>query len=73
MFREFTLSGFARYNVYGSLAAVVVFLFWAYLSAIVFLLGIEVNAELDERHAARESEGRAAGDAELRAAGGSPA
>lgn len=51
IFREFVSSGFARYKIYGSLTAVVIFLFWAYLSAIAFLVGAEFNAELLERRA----------------------
>jgi len=45
-FRLFTGSGLARYEIYGSLTAVVVFLFWVYLSAFVFLVGAELNAQL---------------------------
>jgi membrane protein len=44
-------SGFAwyvrdlsRFNVHGSVAAVVVFLLWVYLSAVIFLYGVEVTA-----------------------------
>lgn len=46
VFKEFVASGFARYRIYGSLTAVVTFMFWTYLSAIAFLIGAEVNAEL---------------------------
>jgi membrane protein len=53
IFREFVASGFARYQIYGSLTAVVLFLFWSYLSAIAFLIGVEFNAELISN---RESE-----------------
>jgi membrane protein len=44
------LAGFARYvhvarfNVHGSIAAVVVFLLWVYLSAVILLYGAEVTA-----------------------------
>jgi membrane protein len=47
-FRFFTASSLARYQIYGSLTAVVVFLFWVYLSAFVFLVGAEFNAQLLE-------------------------
>lgn len=47
-FRVFTASHLARYQIYGSLTAVVVFLFWVYLSAFVFLVGAEFNAQLLE-------------------------
>lgn len=33
-----------RFNVHGSIAAVVVFLFWIYVSAVIFLYGVEVTA-----------------------------
>jgi membrane protein len=46
LFKEFVSSGFARYRIYGSLTAVVIFMFWTYLSAIAFLIGAEFNAEL---------------------------
>ena len=46
-----TLAGFSyyvrdvsRYNVHGSIAAVVVFLFWVYISAVILLYGVEVTA-----------------------------
>lgn len=40
------LSTFANYTlVYGSLAAVIALLFWAYLSAIILLLGAELSSE----------------------------
>lgn len=45
------LSGFSwyvrdmeRFSVHGSIAAVVVFLFWVYISAVIFLYGVEVTA-----------------------------
>jgi membrane protein len=34
----------SRFNVHGSIAAVVVFLFWVYISAVIFLYGAEVTA-----------------------------
>ena len=43
---SFYLANFGRYDVvYGSLGAVVIFLFWTYLSATVLLLGAEVASE----------------------------
>jgi membrane protein len=35
---------FSRFNVHGSIAAVVVFLVWVYLSAVILLYGVEVSA-----------------------------
>lgn len=34
----------ARFDVHGSIAAVVVFLFWVYVSAVILLYGVEVTA-----------------------------
>jgi membrane protein len=46
------VSTFASYNkTYGSLAGVVVFLVWLWLSNLAILLGAEVNAELDHAKA----------------------
>jgi membrane protein len=43
---SFYLANFGRYDVvYGSLGAVVAFLFWMYLTAVVLLLGAEVASE----------------------------
>lgn len=42
------LQNFANYNkIYGSLGAVIVLLFWLYISAFVCLLGAALNAELE--------------------------
>ena len=50
------LSTFGRFNeVYGPATSVIVFLFWLYLSAVIFLLGAEVTYVLHER-ASRERE-----------------
>lgn len=46
VFNQFTASQFAHYRIYGSLAAIVLFLFWMYLSSAAFLIGAELNAEL---------------------------
>jgi membrane protein len=55
IFKEFVASGFARYRIYGSLTAVVLFMFWTYLTAIAFLIGAEFNAELLERREASDA------------------
>lgn len=40
------LANFARYSlVYGSLGAIIAYLFWSYLSAVILLLGAELAAE----------------------------
>jgi len=44
----FYLTRYANYEmVYGSLASVIVLLFWIYISAIIMLLGVEFNSEYD--------------------------
>jgi membrane protein len=51
----FYVSNFSSYNkTYGSLAGVVVFLVWLWLTNIAILLGAEVNAELDRSRAIAE-------------------
>ena len=46
------VENFGSYNqVYGTLGAVVIFLFWAWLSAVIILFGAEVTAEYSRRHA----------------------
>jgi membrane protein len=58
-----TFAGFAwyvrdlsRFNVHGSVAAVVVFLLWVYISAVIFLYGVEVTAAYARLR--REARGR---------------
>jgi len=42
------LSNFANYDrIYGSLGAVIILLFWLYISFYIVLLGAEINAELE--------------------------
>lgn len=44
------VSSFGSYNeTYGSVAAVIVLLFWFYLSAYIFLIGAEINAEMEHQ------------------------
>lgn len=44
------VSSFGNYNeTYGSVGAVIVLLFWFYLSAYIFLLGAELNAEMEHQ------------------------
>jgi membrane protein len=38
------LRGYARFSVHGSVGTVVAFLVWVYLSAVIFLYGVEVTA-----------------------------
>jgi membrane protein len=48
----FYVSNFGSYNkTYGSLAAVVVFLVWLWITNLVILLGAEMNAEIERSHA----------------------
>ena len=35
---------FSRFNVHGSISAVIVFLVWVYVSAVILLYGVEVSA-----------------------------
>ena len=49
------VSGFSSYNkTYGSLAGIIVFLVWLWLTNLAILLGAELNAELDRARAAGE-------------------
>lgn len=58
----FYLENFGRYNaIYGSLGAVIAFLFFVYLSSNVFLLGAEVGAELARVRLERGEQGEKGG------------
>jgi membrane protein len=41
---SFYVRDFSRFDVHGSIAAVVVFLFWVYICAVILLFGVEVTA-----------------------------
>jgi membrane protein len=57
---SFYVSHFANYDrIYGSLGAVVVLLFWLYLSFYIVLLGAEINAELELQTAQDTTQGSA--------------
>lgn len=44
------VSSFGSYNeTYGSIGAVIILLFWFYLTAYVFLVGAEINAEMEHQ------------------------
>ncbi|TYK44976.1 YihY/virulence factor BrkB family protein [Actinomadura decatromicini] len=48
------VSGFSSYNkTYGSLAGIIVFLIWLWITNLAILLGAELNAELEDRAAER--------------------
>src|SRR6478672_2522936 len=52
------VSNFATYDrVYGSLGAVIILLFWLYISFYIVLLGAEINAELELQTAKDTTEG----------------
>jgi membrane protein len=62
-----TFAGFAwwvrdmsRFNVHGSISAVVVFLVWIYLSAVILLYGVEVSAAFARERAAEAAKAMAA-------------
>jgi membrane protein len=51
-------ANFAKYNeTYGSLGAVVVLLLWLFLTALVVILGAEINCELERQTAKDSTEG----------------
>jgi membrane protein len=56
---SFYVTTFAQYDrTYGSLGAVIVLLFWLYLSFYIVLLGAEINAELELQTAQDTTQGR---------------
>jgi membrane protein len=62
---SFYVSNFGNYNkTYGSIAAVVVLLFWFLLSAYAVLLGAELNAELEQGSASKREAHDSSGEAE---------
>jgi membrane protein len=49
------VANFSSYNkTYGSLAAVIVFLIWLWISNLAILLGVELDAELEHERAMKE-------------------
>ena len=53
------VSNFANYDkLYGSLGAVIILLFWLYISFYIVLLGAEINAELELQTAKDTTAGR---------------
>ena len=60
MLFSFYVSNFGSYNeTYGSLGAIVVVMMWLYLSALVVVLGAELNTELERQTEHDTTEGRA--------------
>jgi membrane protein len=56
---SFYVAHFAQYDkVYGSLGAVIVLLFWLYITFYIVLLGAEINAELELQTAQDTTRGR---------------
>jgi membrane protein len=56
---SFYVSNFAHYDrTYGSLGAVIVLLFWLYISFYIILLGAEINAELELQTAQDTTSGK---------------
>lgn len=61
----FYVRDFSRFTVHGSVAAVVVFLVWIYMSAVILLYGVEVTAAWARlRRAARDRDDADAGRAD---------
>ena len=57
---SYYVSNFANYDkIYGSLGAVIVLLFWLYITFYILLLGAEVNAELELQTEVDTTTGRA--------------
>jgi membrane protein len=56
---SYYVSNFAHYDrTYGSLGAVIVLLFWLYISFYIVLLGAEINAELELQTAQDTTSGK---------------
>jgi membrane protein len=54
------VSNFGSYNeTYGSIAAVIVILLWLWLTAVIVLLGAEINAEIEHQTAVDTTIGEA--------------
>ena len=55
----------SRFSVHGSISAVVVFLVWVYVSAVILLYGVEVSAAYARlrKHLPKEAPGAAAREA----------
>jgi membrane protein len=61
------VSNFANYDrLYGSLGAVIILLFWLYISFYIVLVGAEINAELELQTARDTTEGYAKACGEAR-------
>jgi membrane protein len=57
VFQVYT-ANFGSYNkTYGSLAAVVVLMMWLFITALVIIVGAEVNAEMEHQTAKDTTEG----------------
>jgi membrane protein len=55
---SFYVSNFADYNAtYGSVGAIIILLMWFYISALIILIGAELNAEMENPTAAKATEG----------------
>jgi membrane protein len=56
---SFYVSNFAHYDkMYGSLGAVIILLFWLYISFYIVLIGAEINAELELQTAQDTTRGK---------------
>jgi membrane protein len=54
------IRGYTRWSVHGSITAVVIFLVWVYVSAVILLYGVEVSAayarlDMEERLAREQT------------------
>jgi membrane protein len=48
----------SRFSIHGSIAAVIVFLWWVFLSAVIFIYGVKFTAEYARLRARRDGRGR---------------